>query len=68
MPVKLSTTVSNIQTIPNEDNRKLVMEFYVCLINLSYIRYFKKCKISINTKIHRLGSLIKKLITVRETV
>ena len=28
MPVKLSTTVSNIQTIPNEDNQKLVMEFY----------------------------------------
>ena len=28
MPVKLSTTVSNIQTIPNENNRKLVIEFY----------------------------------------
>jgi hypothetical protein len=28
LPVKLSTTVSNIQTIPNEDNQKLVREFY----------------------------------------
>ena len=28
MPVKLSTTVSNIQTIPNENNRILVNEFY----------------------------------------
>jgi len=28
MPVKLSTTVNNIQTIPNENNRKLVTEFY----------------------------------------
>ena len=28
MPVKLSTTINNIQTILNEDNQKLVMEFY----------------------------------------
>ncbi len=28
MPVKLSTTIKNIQTIPNENNRKLVTEFY----------------------------------------
>ena len=28
MPVKLSTTVSNIQTIPNETNQVLVNEFY----------------------------------------
>lgn len=28
MPVKLSTTLNNIQTIPNEDNRILVREFY----------------------------------------
>ena len=28
MPVKLSTTVNNIQTIHNEDNQKLVMAFY----------------------------------------
>jgi hypothetical protein len=28
VPVKLSTTVSNIQTIPNENNRILVNEFY----------------------------------------
>lgn len=28
MPVKLSTTVNNIQTISNEDNRLLVTEFY----------------------------------------
>jgi len=28
LPVKLSTTISNIQTIPNENNRILVNEFY----------------------------------------
>lgn len=28
MPVRFSTTVNNIQTIPNENNRKLVTEFY----------------------------------------
>ena len=28
MPVKLSTTIKNIQTIPNEDNQILVREFY----------------------------------------
>jgi hypothetical protein len=28
MPVKLSTTVSNIHTIPNKENQGLVMEFY----------------------------------------
>ncbi|CAN5857638.1 hypothetical protein BH23THE1_BH23THE1_08720 [soil metagenome] len=28
MPVKLSTTVSNIETIPKENNRILVKEFY----------------------------------------
>ena len=28
MPVKLPTTISNIQTIPNETNQVLVKEFY----------------------------------------
>lgn len=28
MPVKLTTTVNNIQAIPNENNRILVNEFY----------------------------------------
>jgi len=28
LPVKLSTTVGNIETIPNENNQVLVREFY----------------------------------------
>src|SRR6476620_6561765 len=28
MPVKLSTTVNNINTIPNRENQKIVKEFY----------------------------------------
>ena len=28
MPVKLSTTVNNISTIPNKENQMLVKEFY----------------------------------------
>jgi len=28
LPVKLSTTISNIQVIPNETNQGLVKEFY----------------------------------------
>ena len=28
MPVKLSTTVNNIGTIPNKENQDLVKEFY----------------------------------------
>jgi hypothetical protein len=28
MPVKLSTTVNNINTIPNKENQMLVKEFY----------------------------------------
>jgi hypothetical protein len=28
MPVKLSTTINNINTIPNKDNQTLVKEFY----------------------------------------
>jgi flagellar motor switch protein FliG len=28
MPVKLSTTITNINTIPNKENQVLVKEFY----------------------------------------